>query len=74
MASVEGSGKEVIYVSSNDILMFFCNSTPITSIKFSEGEPAEQCNRHQVVGWENACHAQSFSCSASGNDIDVTLN
>ena len=73
MASVEGDGKEVIYVSSNDILMFFCNSTPITNINFSKDDPAGQC-LHKVHGWDSACSAQGFSCSASGNEIDVTLN
>ena len=73
VASVEGGEKEGIYVSSNNNLMFFCDSAPITNINFTNDDPAGQCDS-QIVGWSNACGAQSFSCSAAGNDIDVTLN
>ena len=73
VAKVEGGGKDVIYVSSNDILLFFCNSTPITNINFSKDDPAKQC-RYLVNGWADACHAQGFSCRAEANGIHVNLN
>ena len=73
VTSVEGGKEGQITVSNNNNLMFFCNSTPITSINFSKDDPAGQCDS-KFGGWSTACGAYSFSCSAAGNDIDVTLN
>ena len=72
VASVEEDVKDEIIVSSNNNLMFFCNTTPITKINFSKDNPAKQCSS-QFSGWSTACGVDSFSCSAEENDIDVTL-